>query len=59
MHELDFQIVLGRKISERKNLNVPEFKEIKFQQKEIEKDLEIKKEELIKEKIFLKAYSNG
>ncbi len=47
LKELGFEIERGQKGSERKNLTVPEFKEMKNEQKELEKDLENKKNELL------------
>src|SRR5699024_2830010 len=42
-----FDIQRGVKGSKRKNLTVPEFKELKAEQKEIERMIEIKKDELL------------
>ena len=47
LQDLGFEIERGRKGSERKNLTVPEFKEMKNEQKEIEREIEIKKDELL------------
>ena len=47
LQELGFQIERGQKGSERKNLTVPEFKKLKEEEKQIEKDLQVKKEELL------------
>ena len=47
LQESGFKIERGQRGSERKNLTVPEFKEMKNEQQEIEKDLEIKKNELL------------
>ena len=50
LQEQGFDIERGLEGSERKNLTVPEFKEMKNEQKEIEREIERKKDEL-------KAYS--
>ena len=50
LQEKGFEIKRGLEGSERKNLTVPEFKEMKQEQKEIEREIERKKDEL-------KAYS--
>ena len=42
-----FEIERGQRGSERKNLTVPEFKEMKNEQKEIRREIEIKKDELL------------
>ncbi|WP_448128908.1 MobV family relaxase [Staphylococcus aureus] len=42
-----FEIERGQKGSERKNLTVPEFKKLKEEEREIKKELEIKKDELM------------
>lgn len=47
LQEQGFDIERGIEGSERKNLTVPEFKEMKNEQKEIERTIEIKKNELL------------
>ncbi len=47
LQEVGFEIERGQRGSERKNLTVPEFKEMKDEQKEIEREIEIKKDELL------------
>src|SRR5699024_10623126 len=46
LQEKGFEIERGLEGSERKNLTVPEFKELKAEEKEIERMIEKKKEEL-------------
>src|SRR5699024_10751964 len=46
LQEKGFEIERGLEGSERKNLTVPEFKEIKAEEKEIERMIEKKKKEL-------------
>lgn len=47
LQDFQFEIERGQKGSERKNLTVPEFKKLKEEEKEIKKELQIKKDELI------------
>ena len=47
LQDFQFEIARGQKGSERKNLTVPEFKKLKEEEKEIKKELQIKKDELI------------
>ncbi len=47
LQELGFEIERGQKGSERKNLTVPEFKKLKEEEREIKKELQIKKDELM------------
>ena len=47
LQDFQFEIARGQKGSERKNLTVPEFKKLKEEEREIKKELEIKKDELM------------
>ena len=47
LQDFQFEIERGQKGSERKNLTVPEFKKLKEEEREIKKELEIKKDELM------------
>ena len=47
LREKGFDIERGREGSDRKNLTVPEFKEMKKEQKEIERQIDRKKDELL------------
>lgn len=47
LQDFQFEIERGQKESERKNLTVPEFKKLKEEEREIKKELEIKKDELM------------
>ena len=47
LQESGFKIERGQRGSERKNLTVPEFKEMKNEQKDIEREIGIKKDELL------------
>lgn len=47
LQELGFEIERGQKGLERKNLTVPEFKKLKEEEREIKKELQIKKDELM------------
>jgi hypothetical protein len=47
LQDFQFEIERGKKGSERKNLTVPEFKKLKEEEREIKKELEIKKDELM------------
>ena len=47
LQDFQFEIERGQKGSERKNLTVPEFKKLKEEEREIKKELQIKKDELI------------
>ena len=46
LQDFQFEIERGQKGSDRKNLTVPEFKELKEKEKEIERDIDRKKNEL-------------
>lgn len=47
LHKKGFDIQRGEEGSKRKNLTVPEFKEMKKEEREIEKELKIRKNELL------------
>ena len=47
LQDFQFEIARGQKGSERKNLTVPEFKKLKEEEREIKKELQIKKDELM------------